>query len=72
MYRNIYSLNTGLSKSLKGKTAQISLNKELFKTNYDLAITDIGRKYDQFLKLNKLTNSPLFLYPKQATRLMEV
>ncbi len=72
MNKAFSNLNSIMIKSVRGRSAQVSLNKDLLKTNYDGAILDIGRKYEQFLKLNSLTKLPVYSYPKQANRLMEV
>jgi len=72
MNKSIFSINPSLFKGLRGRSAQITMNKELYKTHPDSAITEISRKYDQFLKMNALTKLPIFQYPKQANRLMEV
>lgn len=72
MNKSIFSLNSSLTKSLRGRCAQLNLNKELFKSNPDAAYTDISRKYDQFIKMNGLTKLPIYQYPKQANRLTEV
>lgn len=72
MYKNIFSFYPNISNSLRGRAAQLSINKELMRHNYEAAISDVGRKYEHFLKLNKLTKLPIYLYPKQAKRLMEV
>jgi len=72
MNRSIFSINPSLIKGLRGRSAQITMNKELLKTNPDAAITEVSRKYEQFLKLNSLTKLPIYQYPKQANRLMEV
>lgn len=72
MNRSIFSINSSLLKGLRGRSAQITMNKELLKTNPDAAVTEISRKYEQFLKMNALTKLPIYQYPKQANRLMEV
>lgn len=72
MYKNIFSINPTIVKGLRGRSAQVTINKELLRTNPDAAITEVARKYEQFLKMNGLTKLPIYQYPKQANRLMEV
>jgi len=72
MKKNPFFINKFLTKKLDARSAQITMNKELMKTDYESAITDVARKYELFLKMNSLTKLPIYLYPKQANRLMEV
>ena len=71
MNRNINFLTAGVHRNFNGRGAQYLLDRNMMKLNPDRAINEVAKKYEEFLKLNKMTRLPIYMFPKQANRLME-
>ena len=64
-------ITTTISHSIRGKSAELMFNKELYKTNPDLVHDEIMNQYDNYVKLNKIDKTLLFNHPKLYGRLSE-
>ena len=60
-----------LSHNERGRGAELIINRDLFKDDPEKFDDALMRRYDDFVKLNKLDQTVMFNYPKLHKRLSE-